>query len=252
MLAGRPAFTGSTAQSVITANITGPRPRIRAVRKAVPEAVERVLLKALDTDPAKRYGSVTEFAEALESASRAAAAGPDLRRWGALAALVVVVLGTAAWWLFGRGPQGPVVAEAERIAVMPFRATGPGAELLGEGMVDLLSTNLNGVGGVQTVEPRTVLQHIERKGGGTPDRSRRSESPATSKQGRCCSAASSRPGSVCGSPPISTPLTAAASPKRGWTDTPTACSRWWTGSASSSCGRSGARRSRSRPCTSGR
>lgn len=61
------------------------------------------------------------------------------------------------------------MAEAERIAVMPFRATGPGAELLGEGMVDLLSTNLNGVGGVQTVEPRTILQHLERRGGGTPD-----------------------------------------------------------------------------------
>ena len=169
MLAGRPAFTGSTAQSIITANITGPRPRVRSVRKGVPEPVERVLVKALDTDPAKRYSSVTEFADALDAASRSAATGPDLRRWGAIAALVVAVLGAATWFLFARGAGGPVMAEAERIAVMPFRATGPGAELLGEGMVDLLSTNLNGVGGVQTVEPRTVLQQIQKRGGGTPD-----------------------------------------------------------------------------------
>ena len=48
--------------------------------------------------------------------------------------------------------------EAETIAVLPFNASGPGVEVLGEGMVDLLATNLQGVGGIQTVEPRQVLK----------------------------------------------------------------------------------------------
>ena len=53
--------------------------------------------------------------------------------------------------------------EAERIAVLPFSASGPGVEVLGEGMVDLLTTNLQGVGGIQAVDPRLVLKRWGRK-----------------------------------------------------------------------------------------
>jgi serine/threonine-protein kinase len=48
------------------------------------------------------------------------------------------------------GP-GPVVA------VLPFRVLGPEADLWREGMVDLLSTNLDGVAGMRAIDPRVVL-----------------------------------------------------------------------------------------------
>jgi TolB-like protein len=51
-----------------------------------------------------------------------------------------------------------VTEEAETIAVLPFTASGPGIEVLGEGMVDLLATNLQGVGGIKAVDPRLVLK----------------------------------------------------------------------------------------------
>ena len=46
---------------------------------------------------------------------------------------------------------------APAIAVMPFTVTGAGLEVWREGMVDLLATNLDGVGGLRTTDSRTVL-----------------------------------------------------------------------------------------------
>jgi TolB-like protein len=72
------------------------------------------------------------------------------------AAVVFVVLGAAAWIarpkIFGGVKPG-----ADVIAVLPFSTSGPSVALLGEGLVDLLSTNLNAVGPIRTVDPRTTL-----------------------------------------------------------------------------------------------
>jgi tetratricopeptide (TPR) repeat protein len=80
---------------------------------------------------------------------------------GAAAAVIAMVA------LSPRGAASSDVAPgAEIIAVMPFDATGPNVELLGEGMVNLLATNLNDVGGIRTVDPRTILHRWRREGGG--------------------------------------------------------------------------------------
>jgi tetratricopeptide (TPR) repeat protein len=79
----------------------------------------------------------------------------------------------AFWFLFGlaglyvvlrdRGQSfAPVEAMADEagtgIAVMPFQVQGTAdLELWREGMVDLFSTNLDGVGGFRTIDSRTVL-----------------------------------------------------------------------------------------------
>ena len=44
------------------------------------------------------------------------------------------------------------------LAVLPFHTSGPGVEFLSEGMMDLLATNLRGVAGINTVDPRAVLR----------------------------------------------------------------------------------------------
>jgi TolB-like protein/tetratricopeptide (TPR) repeat protein len=53
---------------------------------------------------------------------------------------------------------------AESIAVLPFTASGQGVDLMGEGMVDLLTTNLNSVGGIRAVDPRTVMSRVKKAG----------------------------------------------------------------------------------------
>jgi class 3 adenylate cyclase/tetratricopeptide (TPR) repeat protein len=55
------------------------------------------------------------------------------------------------------GPPEAVAGPGQALAVLPFRVVGTGMELWREGMVDLLSTNLDGAGGMRTVSPRTLL-----------------------------------------------------------------------------------------------
>lgn len=68
---------------------------------------------------------------------------------------VVLAAVSAVWWLRPRPASGSVAPGAEVIAVLPFNATG--GDGLGEGMVDLLSRNLDEVQGVRLVDPRMVL-----------------------------------------------------------------------------------------------
>jgi class 3 adenylate cyclase/tetratricopeptide (TPR) repeat protein len=48
-------------------------------------------------------------------------------------------------------------APGPALAVLPFRVVGANLELWREGMVDLLSTNLDAAGGIRSIAPRTVL-----------------------------------------------------------------------------------------------
>ena len=165
MLTTERAFGGPTVQSVITKSISGPRPRVRKVRPDVPEATDSALVRALDQNPDKRFPTATAFADALESGRSGAyeAAARGSRRWMGVAAAAMLLLAAFVCWTALRG-RPPVVEAAQRIAVLPFRTSGPDVELLGEGLVDLLSTNLDGVGGINTVEPRTVLQRWRERG----------------------------------------------------------------------------------------
>ncbi|HEU4828966.1 MAG TPA: serine/threonine-protein kinase [Gemmatimonadales bacterium] len=167
MLAGERAFSGPSVQSVMTKSITGPRPRVREVRANVPAGTEAAIVKALATDPADRYPHMAEFssaiADGLSGQAPAASARPGRRVLIAGAAIAVLAaVGLFAWRSNASG--SPVVEGAQRIAVLPFRTSGAGVELLGEGLVDLMSTNLDAIGGITTVEPRTVLQRWKERG----------------------------------------------------------------------------------------
>jgi tetratricopeptide (TPR) repeat protein/TolB-like protein len=64
---------------------------------------------------------------------------------------------------------GEAVAEgaAPGIAVLPFSVSGPGLDEWREGMVDLLSTNLDGVAGLRAIDSRTVLARWRERVQGT-------------------------------------------------------------------------------------
>jgi serine/threonine protein kinase len=67
-LCGVRPFEGSMTE-VIVQHLTMPPPLLREKDPSLPEAVEAVVLKALAKEPEDRYGSVTQFAQALEDAS---------------------------------------------------------------------------------------------------------------------------------------------------------------------------------------
>lgn len=105
--------------------------------------------------------SLGSHAEGAVKRTRARTAG--------LATATLLVLGTGAW--FARPYVVPPLRPgSEVIAVLPFNASGAGVDVLGEGLVDLLSANLNEVGLVRTINPRTTLHEFSQvAAGGSTD-----------------------------------------------------------------------------------
>jgi class 3 adenylate cyclase/TolB-like protein len=83
------------------------------------------------------------------------------------AAAAVIVLGLAGVYLWDtRGALGPGEALAGAgpgVAVLPFRLQGEGLDMWREGIVDLVSTNLDGTAGLRAIDSRTVLARWHEK-----------------------------------------------------------------------------------------
>jgi hypothetical protein len=74
MLAGQQPFQGATPQTVIVRHARDPVPPLRSARPDLPEALERVVMRALAKAPADRFRSAAAFAAALREARAAPAA----------------------------------------------------------------------------------------------------------------------------------------------------------------------------------
>ncbi len=171
MLVGEPPFTGPTPQALAARRLTEPVPHIRTVRENVPERVERAIRKALAKVPADRFATAADMAEALgapRASSGTAVAGHKRRakpsrrlssrlRWLLLLAALagVVAIGWAVWR--PSGPPGNSLS-ASRVAILPFTPHGgEQSTQLSGAIVTLLSTALDGVGELRTVDPSAVL-----------------------------------------------------------------------------------------------
>ncbi|MFQ5844733.1 MAG: hypothetical protein ACE5JG_07060, partial [Planctomycetota bacterium] len=114
-------------------------------------------------------GKAGDVGATVERSGDASHARARRRRLAYAAALGLIALGGVFWWL-RPSILGAVDPDGQVIAVLPFNTSGPGVELLGEGMVDLLSTNLDAVGAIRTVDSRTVLHRWRRRAvGGSLD-----------------------------------------------------------------------------------
>jgi serine/threonine protein kinase len=86
MLTGSLPFTGKSQQELMIARLRNQPTPLRKLRPDLdfPNAVERVLLKALERDPNDRYPTAPDFAAALDAATRPGGLGTTtaaLKRW---------------------------------------------------------------------------------------------------------------------------------------------------------------------------
>ncbi len=174
MLAGEPPFTGPTVQAIVTRRLTEtPRP-LAQVRDTVTAELERAVGTALARAPADRPPDGAAFAAALaaalepsgrttarllpaEAPTVAIAAQPPWRGWIAGTAAALIAAGLAVGWLRGRARTAPA-ADQSLVAVAPFDVLDPALALWREGLVDLLSRNLDGAGPLRSVAPTTVIR----------------------------------------------------------------------------------------------
>ncbi len=187
MLGGTRPFAHLTGSALLVARLTEAPDPLEVLRPDVPADLSECIMKALAKDPEDRFRWATEFHDAIEAstptrasrgltprsttppagvttpapapASANVLSNPRLRlwRWAAVASAVTVVAAASGWFVRAR-IAGPA-STPNRVAIAPFATTDPDLrEVWREGLVDVLSRNLDGMGPLHTVSPTIVLR----------------------------------------------------------------------------------------------
>jgi serine/threonine-protein kinase len=172
---------GESPTAVHVKHLQGERLRLRDVRPDLPTEFVRIVERAVDPDPAKRYATAGEleadlaqFVVTEDHPGRRVTDGaphppPQPRRWrrealAAIAAVVVVaaigasVLGLRAW----RNQSAPPVAPTLRsLVVLPLR-NGSGEasqDYFVDGMTELLTADLSGVSALRVIADSAAIRY---------------------------------------------------------------------------------------------
>jgi serine/threonine-protein kinase len=161
MLCGQPPFTGPDPQAMLAAHIAAVPEHITKHRAAVPPGLAQLVMRCLEKKPADRWQSAGELRQQLEDAALQRASRFRFPRVAALFSLVLVL--AVSWTVWQQRTPAPQPGSSDRIVVFPFSVRG-GEEFtyLGEGIVDLLSANLDGVVGLRSVGPHAVMSAAAR------------------------------------------------------------------------------------------
>lgn len=132
MLAGEPAFAGSTPQAILAKKLGSAPPSLSLFRSTIPTGIEQVVRRTLERAPADRFSSMEEFSEALESAARGAPESSQPghrknrghRRWalpvaGGIVVAMILSLGPFLDWFQGKHPSWGE-GHPRSFAVLPF------------------------------------------------------------------------------------------------------------------------------------
>lgn len=129
-LAGRPPFPGSTPLDVLVAKRTRDPTPLGDLARALPAAAAAAVMRALDRDPAARFGSCGAFARAFREACHppAVASRPRPRTWIA-AALITAAAVVAGILLVGPTAEtpGPGHGPADDVGAAHLVLLDPGA-----------------------------------------------------------------------------------------------------------------------------
>lgn len=118
LLTGSLPFEADTPFAMITKHAKESLPRISQTRRGLPRSIDEVLIKATAKDPAGRFQTVDQFAEALDAAfegrrlpfTRLRPQGSRLMRVGAAVGAIIVILGvgSASGWFAAASPLATV------------------------------------------------------------------------------------------------------------------------------------------------
>lgn len=169
LASGRRPFEGTYEQAIVYSILNQP---IEPLEGELGAVINRLLEKA----PEQRFASAEEVVETLRPLATGVHAShgtsgtaldstpPAQRRWVIPAA--AVALAALLWFFFERGGPGSAdePTDPHRIVILPFIIQGtPDMEPLGEGMVTLLSTMLDGADQITTVDQAAVLEHLRQE-----------------------------------------------------------------------------------------
>jgi tRNA A-37 threonylcarbamoyl transferase component Bud32/tetratricopeptide (TPR) repeat protein len=191
IIAGRPPFMGTNQQQILAGHLAQRPDALSIHRNAVPPALEAVVMRCLEKNPADRWQTAGEMLRALEaipaatsgataataaaisasSVAGSAAAMPTRRRsyrliGGAIAALVVAAAGIA--WFVQVGRAGTligddVLAENDLVLVSEFRNGTPDSSLAAT-VTDAMRVELQQSRVVQVMTQSAMWAGLQRMG----------------------------------------------------------------------------------------
>ncbi|HUP89724.1 MAG TPA: BTAD domain-containing putative transcriptional regulator [Longimicrobiales bacterium] len=136
-----------------------PDPEVEAVAQQIRNAPQRATIAKPAIHPVDVVQSMAPapIAELASPPLTAPIAARPPRKWSYVFAAGVIAIALAGVFvLLNRKTPTATTQGGAIVAVMPFTVRGGGAELR-DGMVDLLSTDLDGAGDLHTVDPHAVL-----------------------------------------------------------------------------------------------
>ena len=163
MLTGELPFGGATVQSQIARRLHETPVPVRTLRPEVPEALDRVVGRALARHPVDRFPDASAMASALSDALTAPAATKRLGRVSVIGAVGAIgILVAALWWAVGnRVPVGAGDSTMPRsIAVLPFANVGgdPNNEFYADGIADEVAGSLARLEGLRVAARSSAFQ----------------------------------------------------------------------------------------------
>ena len=121
MITGQRAFQGANRVSILSSVLRDEPKTPREIRDETPVELERIIGRCLRKDPARRFQHMADLGVALEEVKEESDPGKRAvekkrpgRGWVPAAAAVVVLVGVAAVWKFGRLPFSQAVPGASQ------------------------------------------------------------------------------------------------------------------------------------------
>ena len=167
-LTGASPFAGKTPQQMLAAQVIEAPPPIAGRHDGIPPALASLVMRCLEKEPAKRPQNAAELAALLDASPTTAPRLPALPRassrsrrgmWAAaatIAVIAVVALGAYRWRRGERRADSGIT-----VAVAPFEVLDPRLALWKEGMVDVLSRNVDGAGPIRAISPSVAVKQWE-------------------------------------------------------------------------------------------
>lgn len=163
MLTGAPPFSGGTAQALIEAHAREAPVSVGIRRPDVPVQLADLIMSLLAKHPVDRPTSAGEVLGVLETVlTPAAGTIVEIRRRSARPFVAAAIAGLGILGALGAirflGPAPVPTLDANLVAVAPFDVLDPGLALWREGVVDVLSRDLDGAGPLRTVSPTVAIR----------------------------------------------------------------------------------------------
>ncbi|MEP6491440.1 MAG: serine/threonine-protein kinase [bacterium] len=170
MLTRQSPFAGKSPQQMLAAHVMEKPVALGDRRTDIPPSLIALVNRCLEKEPAARPQSASELVTQLETTGAhdtvRAVAGERARSkiptWAVFAGLLV--LGVAAVPTYRALHKPPGVVGVLSIAVAPFEVLDPALGLWKEGMVDVLSRNLDGSGPIRAIPPSASIKRWEGHG----------------------------------------------------------------------------------------